>query len=62
MQRDVSRLQHENHIMRKGFKAMLKKQSEWCKAAEKIGSLEQERDNMKIANERLLFELHNLRK
>lgn len=41
--------------MRKGFKAMLKKQSEWCKQAEKL-------DLAKRENERLHFELHNLRK
>ena len=35
-QRDQSRLEHDNHILKRGFNSIMKKQSEWCKASEKV--------------------------
>ena len=40
------RLEHENAVMKRGFRAMLNKQSDWCKAKEEIAKLNKEKEQL----------------
>ena len=46
---EKARLKHDNKILRKGFSAMLKKQTEWCETKDKLNRSEQENQRLRFA-------------